>query len=361
LNSDGAQLVQLDSVSLTYENDVTPPTLSISSPSNNSSTSYKIVTITGSATDSGSGISSLTINGVPISNPANFSETVQLGSGLNTFTFAATDNTGNSTTETLNITKLEPSITVTYPPNDVFLLLTRDWYIKITGSVNGNEVGIKSFRINGRTISNPGNFSMYVPVYKHWNTYTLVATDNADNTVEKIVKVYSTQGPPRPGFPPLLFTNIHSRLTKSYNNVFKVLSFGETSTISLDQSFTADRRPKFSGQTAPGAIIDIEIHSDPIKATIIAHDVGNWEYQVEEDLELGSHTMQIIIKSPENETIFEGNYNFIVENAKAASKSDGIQETQSASSMILIVLLSIALFGLIVIYFENKNRHKPLY
>ena len=85
--------------------DAIPPVLSISSPSNNLSTTDSSVTISGTAVDSESGVASVTVNGVPISNPSNFSTTANLNMGLNTFSIVATDNAGNSATQTLNISR----------------------------------------------------------------------------------------------------------------------------------------------------------------------------------------------------------------------------------------------------------------
>jgi len=77
--------------------DATAPSISISSPSNNANTDNGTVSVSGSVSDTASGVQSVTINGVTATlSGANYSASVPVSNGLNTLTATATDNAGNT-------------------------------------------------------------------------------------------------------------------------------------------------------------------------------------------------------------------------------------------------------------------------
>lgn len=82
--------------------DTTAPTVTITSPPDGLSTSKSSVVLSGSILDTNPS-STLTINGVNISNPANFSATVTLSYGSNAFTLIAKDAAGNETVKTITV------------------------------------------------------------------------------------------------------------------------------------------------------------------------------------------------------------------------------------------------------------------
>jgi hypothetical protein len=59
-----------------------------------------------------------------------------------------------------------------------------------------------------------------------------------------------------------------------------------------DETFT-DQQPLFTGTAIPGEEIEIIIRSDPQLSTVLADDIGSWEYRPEEPLTPGEHTITI--------------------------------------------------------------------
>jgi hypothetical protein len=85
--------------------DLTPPSLSISSPPNGAAVGTPYVTVSGTLTDSLSGPGSVICNNVPaVLTGTTFSCTLQLSSVSNSITVIGYDLAGNSSTTTLNVT-----------------------------------------------------------------------------------------------------------------------------------------------------------------------------------------------------------------------------------------------------------------
>lgn len=90
--------------------DSTPPVISIASPANGSTMTNSLLTVSGSASDAGSGIATLACDGTPVSlNSGAFSCDLTLSSGNNLVRIAATDLAGNTATTSLNVTYNPPS------------------------------------------------------------------------------------------------------------------------------------------------------------------------------------------------------------------------------------------------------------
>lgn len=78
--------------------DMSNPTVSITSPTNNANETSDNVTVSGTASDNGSGVKSVTINGVMASvSNGNFTASVPLSMGLNALVATATDKVGHQT------------------------------------------------------------------------------------------------------------------------------------------------------------------------------------------------------------------------------------------------------------------------
>jgi hypothetical protein len=97
---------------ITIVSDTAAPTIAISTPDPNSSTTASNLLLTGTATDSGNGgtgIAGITINGVATGNTAsgsgtaNWSRSVSLSVGANTFTIVATDGVGRTSTAQITV------------------------------------------------------------------------------------------------------------------------------------------------------------------------------------------------------------------------------------------------------------------
>lgn len=86
--------------------DTTPPTLTVSAPSNNLITNNAKINVTGTTNDALSTPVTLTINGesVPVDSDGSFTYTVTLTEGKNTITVVATDAAGKSSTVVRNVT-----------------------------------------------------------------------------------------------------------------------------------------------------------------------------------------------------------------------------------------------------------------
>lgn len=99
--------------------DTIPPTLSVASPAGDLITNNPALTVSGTASDSGSGLEKVTVNGVeaPVSGGA-YALDVTLAEGTNTVTVTATDRVGHVTTVTRSVLldTQEPVITLVSPP-----------------------------------------------------------------------------------------------------------------------------------------------------------------------------------------------------------------------------------------------------
>jgi hypothetical protein len=96
------------SVSAMVKLDATPPAVSITSPTDGSVVSSDTITLTGSASDTLSGIATITCNGQPITllSDNTFSNgPYTLVEGLNTFTILAIDAAGNTRQQTVSVTR----------------------------------------------------------------------------------------------------------------------------------------------------------------------------------------------------------------------------------------------------------------
>ena len=88
--------------------DASNPSIAILAPVTGSSTTRGTVSITGSASDVGSGLTNITVNGVAATTSdayAHWSATVLLSIGANSFTTIATDAAGNVGTASFNVTR----------------------------------------------------------------------------------------------------------------------------------------------------------------------------------------------------------------------------------------------------------------
>jgi hypothetical protein len=92
----------------TVKIDLTDPTVTITSPADNLQTIATAVSVTGTASDTPSGIKSVTVNGVATNNLASWatSSTVALSCGANTITATATDNADRTGPASITVTRL---------------------------------------------------------------------------------------------------------------------------------------------------------------------------------------------------------------------------------------------------------------
>ena len=170
---------------LTVILDAIAPDLTVSSPANGLVTNVDTLTFNGTATDAGSGIKSVTVNGeaVTVDTGGAFSANVTLVVGLNSITAVATDNFGNSTTviRTITFDQTPPVLMVSTLPNGS---ATNNATLNVSGTATDPESGIKTVTVNGQTITvgTGGAFSTSVTLVAGANTITVVATNNGTVT-----------------------------------------------------------------------------------------------------------------------------------------------------------------------------------
>lgn len=110
-------------VSVSFTVDTVPPTLNVTSPTDNSITNSSTCTVAGTTNDTTSSPVTVTVNGNPVTvTNGSFSTTINLTEGSNTITVVATDAAGKTTTVTRTVT-LDTSVpvitAVTLTPNPV--------------------------------------------------------------------------------------------------------------------------------------------------------------------------------------------------------------------------------------------------
>ena len=175
-------------VSITVE-DITPPSITITSPQDNSYINKDTITVKGLASDSLSGVDKLIINGEEVSIKENgeFEKEITLSEGENKIKIEAYDKAGNKQEKTLTLflDKTPPTIN-TYIPDEIY-----EPSLTITGSVQDNLSGINFLRINGEdiTISSNGSFSHTLTLYEGENTITFELEDKAGNKTRETFTV----------------------------------------------------------------------------------------------------------------------------------------------------------------------------
>jgi hypothetical protein len=140
--------------------------------------------LTGSLNES----ASLTVNGeaVTIENDLSFSKILFLNQGENTVTISATDEVGNSVTETRTIT-LDTSVPLITLTSLMDGLLTNN----VNQIITGNVSELSSLTINGEAaiIANDLSFSHTVSLIEGENIITVIATDAANNNVTQTITI----------------------------------------------------------------------------------------------------------------------------------------------------------------------------
>jgi fibronectin type 3 domain-containing protein len=108
------------------QSDTIPPVVTVTAPTNFETVDEDTITVSGTVTDSGSGIDTVTVNGsaVTVASDGSFSVAVSLTEGENTIKIVATDKAGNKTTKT---------VVVTYKPQTVITLQPDNPYMTVNG------------------------------------------------------------------------------------------------------------------------------------------------------------------------------------------------------------------------------------
>jgi hypothetical protein len=164
--------------------DTTPPTLILSILADGAITANATLNISGTASDSGSGVKSLTINGAgqTLAADGSFSAAITLVDGSNTITIVAADNAGNTRTNTRTIIldTAAPVLTITAPADNSTTTQTQT---TITGTINETSTVIAT--VTGGTPKSAAitgsSFNVTINLASGVNTIDIVATDLAGN------------------------------------------------------------------------------------------------------------------------------------------------------------------------------------
>src|SRR3989338_2680414 len=160
--------------SLTVNLDKSAPTVTITSPSNGATVTSSPVNVTGTATDTLSGIATVLCNGNPASLSAStFSCDVPLTSGPNTITVQATDIAGNTSSSSIAVTLGQPLEPQSPPvvfgpqrftqPNEAVSFFVANpvgafWLQVENGQDGQNLVSSGSIFLNGVQVAGPQDF-----------------------------------------------------------------------------------------------------------------------------------------------------------------------------------------------------------
>ncbi|MDQ5981588.1 MAG: hypothetical protein QG570_337 [Patescibacteria group bacterium] len=154
-------------------------------------TNQTVITISGKASDEGSGLSKLYCNGqlIPVNNDGTFQITLTLQEGTNSFTFLAVDFVANKTQQSIEIQKdtIPPEIIITFPSfwsADTVATVISDIALKgqikdshpVTLLINNQTVALENCYFSFNTALNYGPNKIY-----------LKAIDAAGNVTERII------------------------------------------------------------------------------------------------------------------------------------------------------------------------------
>ena len=162
----------------TVRRDATPPTLTVTAPTNNLVTNLASVNVAGTVTDSTT--VTLTINGnnVTLTN-GSFTTPVALVEGINTIAITATDAAGNMTNTSRDVTldTIIPVLAITNPENNS---TTNQVQLTVVGNVNKQNAVVT---INGDTLTvgSNGDFTKTITLVEGSNSIAITAKDEAGN------------------------------------------------------------------------------------------------------------------------------------------------------------------------------------
>ncbi|MFZ1081171.1 MAG: Ig-like domain-containing protein, partial [Candidatus Kryptoniota bacterium] len=169
----------------------TPPTLTVTSPSDSLITNQSQVQVTGTVVDSTTTVLRINGNIVPIVG-GSFNTSLVLSEGMNTITIIATDAAGNSATITKHVTlyAASPVLSVSTPTDSS---VTNQSQVNVAGTVSDSTAVV--LKVNGAVVPvMSGVFSISETLSEGFNTITVTATDAAGNstTITRIIRLYTT-------------------------------------------------------------------------------------------------------------------------------------------------------------------------
>ncbi len=175
--------------------DRVPPLVSITSPQDGLKTKETQITVTGTASDATTSVSSVTINGLPATITGDtFEAKVTLVEGPNIITAIATDAVGNQAQASITIIRdtTPPAVTIIDPPN---LAVFNFSFISVAGTVDDPEASVT---VNGSSaLVSGGVFNLTLDIGEGTRFITAVAQDPLGNTSTSSISVTVDKTPPR--------------------------------------------------------------------------------------------------------------------------------------------------------------------
>ena len=176
--------------------EMNPPIITIIQPENGIDYDGQTIEVIGTAEDA-SELSLVTIDDIAVSTPATFPTSssyfrgvANLVDGLNDIVVKAWDSKNNmsQTSVSVNVDIAPPSVSILSPENGAIFTESS---VDISGRVTDSN-GIASFTLNQVDIplDNEGNFTISYNLDEGENVITFVATDVADNVVNKSITLY---------------------------------------------------------------------------------------------------------------------------------------------------------------------------
>jgi RHS repeat-associated protein len=179
----------------TVTRDTQAPTLTVTSPVDNSYTNQNTVTVAGTVTDATT--VTVKVNGVtfPVGQGGAFSGSYTLAAGANFLTITATDAVGNVTTQVRKVTqdRTPPALTITAPANGSY---TNAIAVNVTGTASDSAT--VSVKVNGSpvTLNANGSFTYSLALTPGTNAISVVATDGAGNATTVSRTIIQDRDPP---------------------------------------------------------------------------------------------------------------------------------------------------------------------
>lgn len=165
----------------TVTRDTQAPTLTVTSPADNSYSNQDAVTVSGTVSDATT--ATVKVNGVsfPVGQGGAFTGSYQLVAGANFITITATDAGGNVTSQVRKVTqdRTAPALTLTAPADGSY---SNAIAVSVTGTAA--DAGTLSVKVNGfpATVNPDGSFSYSFTLAPGVNAISVTATDGAANT-----------------------------------------------------------------------------------------------------------------------------------------------------------------------------------
>ncbi|MDP2685405.1 MAG: hypothetical protein Q8P20_10340 [bacterium] len=156
----------------------------------------------------------------------------------------------------------------------------------------------------------------------------------------------------------------------------KITGHISTTHFSVDMIYSGDRdnlqifsgeKIMLKGRTLSNVKVIIYIESDPIVVETTSDTDGNWEYQIEDKLEVGEHTVSVEIenddgvRSPKKEVSkFTVAANEIINNIKVIDPIEFTDDNSNINDVVLIALIIVVVISGFVGYFIYQKRKKKI-